>query len=393
MALMVLIIALLALAVLYTFLFSTGKRAFFVKRTNAFRRTLLSLLVRVQPKAVAPAQVSERKFAQKMKKASVQDQAMGFLMRVKKSLEGQDIDSLSSARGRDSFFFPSRLLIAFGMSISLVFVILISLWAVVSYWAHNFTTLRSESIGYRLKLFAAKSVYDDLFETSESMLNAVPPYSDSYDFIALVYTIIDTVYGENSGITNMTLSAVFSALIASGVVVFVSFYNWVMTMRNYRRMMMELRANPEVAPMTKFPLSVAGTYVGRQVWCCAVTAVLIYFPVLMICFVFFWDPTRNAMSALIVPVIALACAEGFAFTLRFFTAKFAIQGQFVVNRRLFALNDLIGLYIHMTTSLGAAIVRLGSSYLITSLSFSRLDIPLFDEGAESMDPGHSSFMA
>ncbi len=281
----------------------------------------------------------------------------------------------------------------FGMSCVCVLVLGVLLNSVIGSAMHALEGLRCEVVAYRERLNGYRTSKD---WPSDAPRIPIPPYSYTYDVVAMVYTVVEAFYDRGGDVfESLITSMTIAATIASGTVGLAFIWAWVHQFRSYRQLIFQIRDAPRLMDASKYPPVEAGGYVGRQMWSSVLSAMLVYVPVFCLSLALFWSPTQSCIFFyFFLPIIALTVMEGANLALRrTFNKLTVVRGGYIKNRNLFGVYDFLGLFIHLFTGVSLAGTRLIYTYVDFAVSIGRLDRPVLQGKIPHWDAGHTSFMS
>uniref|UniRef100_A0A7S0YUF8 Receptor for retinol uptake STRA6 n=1 Tax=Hemiselmis tepida TaxID=464990 RepID=A0A7S0YUF8_9CRYP len=295
-----------------------------------------------------------------------------------------------------SFQYPVRLLMGAGMSSAAVLIFLVLINSIVNTTIYSLNLLRAEVVGYREALGNGATSMDD---ESDYPGVPTPPYSTTYNYIAMAYTLVESFYQENDTIFDSLILSMTISSIAGSAVTGASFcFAWYKMCRSYKEKMFQIRYNPNLIDSWKFPVVEAGGYVGRQMWSSVISALFVYMPIALFTLVLSWGPTQlMVLLWFFIPLAGLVVLEVFSLALRrLLNASTTVNtptGVYITNRPLFGLYDFIGLYLHVITGPALAVTRLAFTYADFAVSIGRLDRPVLQGRISHYDTGHASYVA
>jgi hypothetical protein len=293
---------------------------------------------------------------------------------------------------QEGFQYPMRLLA--GMMLSLVGILIMLIGFESAQRRTNFglERLRAEVVRYRLSL----AKFDTSVDLSqEKAALPTPPYSDTYDIVALTYTVMESLYGGGPELFENLLYALdIGNSLASLCVIASWLWTNIQLLRVYRQKMLALRADRSLVNHWKYPIHEAAGYPGRQMWASMASGLLVWLPTAFVVALFLFTPSSRFLVVwILLPIGGLLAIELASWFIRRVFNKLACDGPYIKNRVIFGTYDFIGLYAHFITGTALAVSRMVLTYIDFAVNFGRLDLPVVEGKVQHWDSGHSSFMA
>ena len=290
-------------------------------------------------------------------------------------LTGARAQAGESGQVQEGFQYPVRLLCGLVLSLIALCIMLVGFESAHRRTRFGLERLRAEVVRYRVAL--------GNFDTSvdlpqEKAALPAPPYSDTYDIVALTYTVMESLYGSGHELFGGLLDALeMGATVGNFCVIASWIWCTVQTLRRYRQKMLELRADRTLVNHWKFPIHEAAGYPGRQLWASLASGILVWLPTALLVSLFMWGPSsRFFLVYVALPIGGLSIIELASLLVRRFFNRMACSGPYIKNRTIFGVYDFIGLYAHFVSGAALAVSRFVLTYIDFAVNFARLDLPV-----------------
>jgi len=293
-----------------------------------------------------------------------------------------------------AFQYPVRFLQGFGLSFVMVLIAVVVINSTVNASVFFLGRLRAEVVNYRERIGNHRTSFD---AESDDPGVPVPPYSRTYDLVALSYTVVESFYeteGERGLFDSLISSMTAASIIGTAAVAASYIWAWRQQFRSYREGMIKIRDNPALIDAFKYPVVEAGGYVGRQMWSSVISALMVYTPIAFAATFIIWPATQTLILLYcVVPILVLVFLESISFSVRRTFNRLSTQGPYINSRHWFGAHDFMGIFIHMITGAALACTRLLYTYIDFAISIGRLDRPVLQGKIRHWDAGHTTFTA
>jgi hypothetical protein len=290
-------------------------------------------------------------------------------------LTGARMQAGEKGQVQEGFQYPMRLLAGLTLSLVGLCIMLVGFESAHMRTRFGLERLRAEVVRYRVAL--------GNFDTSvdlpqEKGALPTPPYSDTYDIVALTYTVMESLYGSGHELFADLLAALeMGTFVGNCCVIAAWLWTSVQTLRQYRRQMLQLRADRTLVNHWKFPIHEAAGYPGRQLWASLASGLLVWLPMALLVALFMWGPSsRFFLVYIALPIAGLSVVELASLLVRRSFNRMSCSGPYIKNRTIFGIYDFIGLYAHFVSGAALAVSRFVLTYVDFAVNFARLDLPV-----------------